>query len=36
VAALALLGRDRTPQPVDHGARIAGDLVDVAFEMRGP
>src|SRR3954451_1920741 len=34
--ALALLGRDRTPQRVDDAARLAGDLADVAVEMRGP
>ena len=36
VPALALLGRDRAPEFVDDGARVAGDLVDVAFEMGGP
>jgi hypothetical protein len=36
VAALALLGGDRAPELVDDGARLAGDLVDVAFEMGGP
>jgi hypothetical protein len=36
VAALALLGRDRAPEFIDDGARVAGDLVDVVFEMGGP
>jgi len=27
--ALRLLMRDRFPQPVDHGDRIAGDLVEM-------
>jgi len=31
VPALALLGRDRAPELIDDGARVAGDLVDVAF-----
>jgi hypothetical protein len=35
VFALALLGRDRAPEFFD-GARVAGDVVDVAFEMGGP
>ena len=36
VAALALLRRDRAPEFVDDSARVASDLVDVAFEMGGP
>src|ERR1035437_3162480 len=36
VAALALLGCDWAPEFVDDGARVAGDLVDAAFEMGGP
>ena len=36
VPTLALFGRDRAPELVDNGARVAADLVDVAFEMGGP
>ena len=36
VAALALLRRDRAPEFVDDSARVASDLVDVAFEMGCP
>jgi hypothetical protein len=36
VAALALLRRGRAPEFVDDSARVASDLVDVAFEMGGP
>jgi hypothetical protein len=36
VPALALLGRDRAPEVVDDGTRVAGNLVDVAFEEGGP
>lgn len=36
VPALALVGRDRTPELVDDDARVARYLVDVAFEMAGP